>query len=92
MGFNALYYSALHMDPPPYPVRTPRTPPRSLEYPPVKKLKLDVEELSVDSYSVGEAQMPRGTVRGHETTTQYCGLTSLEYYLGTTWMQRQPQV
>jgi hypothetical protein len=58
----------------------------------VKKLKLNVEELSVDSYAVGEPQQPRGTVRGHETTTQYCGLTSLDYYLGTTWMQKQKQV
>jgi len=55
----------------------------------VKKLKLNVEELSVESSVMVEAREARGTVKGHETTSQYCGLTSLEYYLGTTWMQQR---
>ncbi|HEX6747179.1 MAG TPA: hypothetical protein VF092_07750 [Longimicrobium sp.] len=55
----------------------------------MKKLKLNVEDLSVNSYAVNEPEGTRGTVKGHETTSQYCGLTSLEYYLGTTWMQQR---
>jgi methylaspartate ammonia-lyase len=54
----------------------------------VKKLKLDLEKLDVNSYEVEtNTQQSRGTVHGAETTSRYCNTTQLEYYLGGTWMQ-----
>ena len=58
----------------------------------MNKLKLNVEDLSVDSFVMAESEESRGTVHGHAETdncSQYCGLTSLKYYLGTTWMQQK---
>ncbi|HEX8692467.1 MAG TPA: hypothetical protein VF746_08620 [Longimicrobium sp.] len=38
----------------------------------MRKLKLDVEELKVDSFEVAEDEKaPRGTVRGHAQYTDY---------------------
>jgi hypothetical protein len=55
----------------------------------VKKLKLNVEDLAVDSFELAMAEESCGTVQGAEATndcSQYCGWTRLEYYLGGTWM------
>jgi hypothetical protein len=57
--------------------------------PPVKKLKLNVEDLSVASFEVAAIEEIRGTVQGHsDNATQYCGITYLKW-LTSTWMQKQ---
>lgn len=54
----------------------------------MKKLKLELEKLDVKSYEVEtNTQESRGTVHGAETTSRYCGWTTLEYYLGGTWRE-----
>jgi hypothetical protein len=40
----------------------------------VKKLKLDLGELAVDSFEVAEPAQEQGTVRGHEAT-DYCSVS-----------------
>lgn len=55
------------------------------------KLKLDVENLAVDSFDVAPIEEVRGTVRGAEATdacSQYCGATIFEYIWNRTWLQR----
>ncbi len=41
----------------------------------VKKLSLNVEELSVTSFEISTAQETRGTVQGHEDATRYCSVS-----------------
>lgn len=55
----------------------------------MQKLKLNVEELTVDSFELAAADESRGTVRGHEETdgcSQYCGTTIFEYIWNQTWV------
>ena len=55
----------------------------------MNKLKLDIDDLTVDSFELATTSEDRGTVHGAEGTdncSQYCGWTSLQYYLGGTWM------
>jgi|GEM_PF-3729558 hypothetical protein len=54
----------------------------------MNKLKLNVEELSVDSFEVAPAEESRGTVLGAEATdgcSDYCGATLLLYIWNRTW-------
>lgn len=55
------------------------------------KLKLNVEDLAVDSFAVATIEEVRGTVRGAEATdacTQYCGATIFEYIWNRTWLKQ----
>ena len=53
----------------------------------MKKLKLNLEELSVNSFEVAPIEENRGTVHGaSENATAYCGITYLKW-LTSTWMQ-----
>ena len=55
----------------------------------MKKLKLNVEDLSVASFEVAAFEETRGTVQGaSENATAYCGITYLKW-LASTWMQQQ---
>ena len=39
----------------------------------MRKLTLQIEDLAVDSFTAGEAEDRRGTVRGHDTrVTEFC--------------------
>ena len=39
----------------------------------MRKLTLQIEDLTVDSFTAGEAEDRRGTVRGHDTrVTEFC--------------------
>jgi hypothetical protein len=58
----------------------------------VKKLKLNVEELAVDSFDLAPVDEARGTVHGASNETQYCGATIFDYIWNRTWMQQAPQV
>lgn len=57
----------------------------------MKKLKLNVEDLAVDSFDLATIEEPRGTVRGAEATdgcSQYCGATIFEYIWNRTWLKQ----
>lgn len=57
----------------------------------MSKLKLNVEELAVESFEMAAAEEGRGTVRGNEATdncSQYCGTTVFEYIWNRTWLQQ----
>jgi hypothetical protein len=59
----------------------------------VKKLKLDLEALAVDSFEAAPADDDsRGTVHGASNESQYCGATIFEYIWNRTWLQQQPVV
>lgn len=55
----------------------------------MKKLKLNVEDLAVDSLEMATAEMSRGTVQGAAEPTdgcsQYCSPTVFEYIWNQTW-------
>ena len=58
----------------------------------MKKLKLNVEDLAVESMELASVEESRGTVRGNEETdncSQYCGTTIFEYIWNRTWLQTQ---
>ncbi|HSU16412.1 hypothetical protein [Longimicrobium sp.] len=41
----------------------------------MRKLTLQLEDLTVDSFTAGEAEDRRGTVRGHDTrVTEFCSM------------------
>ena len=56
----------------------------------MKKLKLSVEELAVDSFELAATEEPRGTVLGAADDSggcsQYCGATIFEYIWNRTWL------
>jgi hypothetical protein len=46
----------------------------------MKKLMLDLDALSVDSFATGDEAAARGTVRGHDTRyTEFCGTRTCGY-------------
>lgn len=56
----------------------------------MQKLKLNVEELAVDSFDLAAIDESRGTVHGAEETdgcSQYCGTTIFEYIWNRTWLE-----
>jgi hypothetical protein len=58
----------------------------------VNKLKLNVEDLAVDSFDLATVEEPRGTVHGAADTdgcSQYCGATIFDYIWNRTWLQQQ---
>jgi hypothetical protein len=58
----------------------------------MKKLKLNVEELAVDSFELANIEESRGTVHGNEPTdgcSQYCTPTIFEYIWYQTWKQER---
>lgn len=60
----------------------------------MKKLKLNVEDLSVDSFVLATIEEPRGTVHGAADTdncSQYCGTTIFDYIWNRTWLKRDAQ-
>jgi hypothetical protein len=47
----------------------------------MKKLMLDMDALAVDSFATGDAEVARGTVRGHDTRyTEFCNTRSCGVY------------
>ena len=46
----------------------------------MQKLKLDIEELEVESCEMADTEEPRGTVHGQSSATFGCG------FLSTLWM------
>jgi hypothetical protein len=47
----------------------------------MKKLMLDLDALSVDSFTTGDGAGERGTVRGHDTRfTEFCNTRSCGVY------------
>ena len=59
----------------------------------MKKLKLDLESLAVDSFEAAPADDDsRGTGHGASNETQYCGTTTFEYIWNRTWLQQAPVV
>jgi hypothetical protein len=60
---------------------------------PVTKLKLNVEDLALESFEVPSVEMTRGTVQGavaaevSAACSQYCGTTLADYIWNRTWLQ-----
>ncbi len=55
------------------------------------KLKLNVEDLAVDSYHLATIEEPRGTVHGAsgaDNASQYCGWTIADYIWNRTWLKQ----
>ena len=53
----------------------------------MKKLKLDVDELAVNSFEMPSLDEPRGTVHGaSEEWSTMCGSWDRMRYLTSTWM------
>jgi len=60
----------------------------------MKKLTLELDALSVDSFVAGDAAEGRGTVRGHDTRyTEFCGTRTCGYptYCGCQVADDAPQ-
>lgn len=55
----------------------------------MKKLKLNVEDLAVDSHDMAPIEGSRGTVNGADVsnTSEYCGATMFKYIWNRTWLK-----
>lgn len=55
----------------------------------MKKLTLNLDDLSVNSFEIESPEAPRGTVQGMaEDLSRYCGTTLAEYIWHRTWLQQ----